>query len=62
MADIVVVLLIAGYSAFLIYRMRSRKKKGGCSGCSCSSCSSCSGCSSEYVENLIRKAKEERNG
>ena len=60
MADIIVVLLIALYSAFLIVRMHRRKKSGGCPGCSCSSCSGCSGCSSSHIDDLLRKAREEK--
>ncbi len=61
MADIIVILLIVSYSAFLIVRMHKRKKRGGgCSGCSCTSCSSCTGCSPEYIDSIIRKAKENK--
>ena len=46
LANIIIMALILGYCAFLIYRSLKNKKEGkssGCAGCG-GSCSSCSGC------------------
>lgn len=45
-ADVIILILIAGYSCFLIYRGYKNRKKGKTTGCggSCGSCS-CGFCS-----------------
>ncbi len=46
-ADIVILALVLGYCAFLIYKGYKNKKAGkpvGCAGCS-GNCGSCGGCS-----------------
>ena len=46
LANIIIMALILGYCAFLIYRSVKNKKEGkssGCAGCG-GSCSGCSGC------------------
>ncbi len=59
MADLIILALVALYSAFLIRRMvRKRKNTGSCSGC-CGSCSGCSGCSADYIDDLIRRSRGE---
>ncbi|MFA6689630.1 MAG: FeoB-associated Cys-rich membrane protein [Sphaerochaetaceae bacterium] len=61
LANIVIFLLIAAYSAFVIIKIvRSKKHGGACIGCSSGSCSSCSKCSSEHFDQLIREAKEKK--
>lgn len=56
MADVIIILLVAFYCAFVIGRI-FRKKKPGAAGCS-GSCIGCSGCSAEHIDALIRKAAE----
>lgn len=59
-ANIVIGLLVAGYSAFVIYKLVKDKKNGGpCVGCT-GSCSGCNKCSTEYIDKLIQKAEKKR--
>lgn len=47
LANIIIMVLILGYCAFLIYKSIKNRKEGkhmGCSGCS-GNCGSCCGCS-----------------
>ncbi len=62
MADILVLSLVALYSLFVIRGILRKRKQGVCSGCSSGSCAGCRGCSSEYIDSLIRKAVEEKEG
>lgn len=54
MADVIIILLVASYCAFIIGRI-FRKKKAGAAGCS-GNCLGCSGCSAEHIDALIREA------
>lgn len=47
--NILIVALIVGYGAFVIYRMHKKKKEGG-SCCSCGCGGGCPGCSSASKE------------
>ena len=60
MADVIIILLVAFYCAFVIGRI-FRKKKPGAAGCS-GNCLGCSGCSAEHIDALIRKAAEAKDG
>lgn len=55
LANIVIVLLIVGYCAYIIYT-RLIKKKGGCGG----DCAGCSGCSShtDFNKHSHKKGKQ----
>ncbi|WP_329382139.1 FeoB-associated Cys-rich membrane protein [Anaerofustis sp. HA2171] len=53
MIDIIIIALIIGYSAFVLYNHFKKKKNGGC-GCSCSGCSGCSSCSNSSFENIYK--------
>lgn len=59
-ANIVIGFLVAGYSAFIIYRMIREKRNGGaCSGCT-GSCTGCDKCSSNYIDKLIQEADKKK--
>lgn len=59
-ANIVLGFLIAGYSAFVFYKLVKDKRNGeACVGCT-GSCSGCNKCSSEYIDRLIQEAGKKK--
>ena len=65
LANIIIMILILGYCAFVIYKSLNNSKEGkhmGCAGCSgnCGSCGGCSGAAfkrtaqSSYKENHLK--------
>ena len=55
--NILIVLAVVGYGAFVIKRQVKLKKSGGCTGCgsTCSSCSSCPGAANEQLKVIRSK-------
>lgn len=57
MIDILLLVLILGYCAFIIYSTYFKKKKSGCSG-TCAGCSSASLCHIDFNK-IYKEIKEE---
>ena len=56
LANIIIMVLILGYCAFLIYKSIKNSKEGkhmGCSGCS-GNCGSCCGCSGAAFKGTVQ--------
>lgn len=65
MIDFIVVFLIAAYSVFILFKIYKKKKSGGCVGCcGCDgkACHSCQRFDDSYIDELVKKAKEDKNG
>ncbi len=62
MANVVILFIVALYSAFVIKKLYKDKKRGICTGCSTKSCASCSRFNDEYFDSLIKEAKRNKDG
>lgn len=62
LANIIIMVLILGYCAFLIYKSIKNSKEGkhmGCSGCS-GNCGSCCGCSSASFKGNVQTTSKKK--
>lgn len=62
LANIIIMILILGYCAFIIYKSVKNKKEGkhmGCAGCS-GNCGSCGGCSGAAFHKNTAQSSEKR--